>query len=77
VVDNVRERAGDEPEFAVLASAYTVETVMSPSSVRSTCWPSIVGAEIGLPPLESDIKRRARGEQLSPAGANRADPWPD
>jgi hypothetical protein len=33
-------------------------------------------AEIGLPPLEDDIQRRARGEQLSAAGANRADPWP-
>jgi hypothetical protein len=78
VVDNVRERAGDQPEYAVLASAYTVEdghvTFKRPVDLLAI---DRRRAEIGLPPFESDIQRRARGEQLSPAGANRADPWPD
>jgi hypothetical protein len=65
VVDNVRERAGDQPEFAVLASAYTVEDGHV-TFKRS----------VDLPPREGDIQRRARGEQLSAAGANRADPRP-
>jgi hypothetical protein len=78
VVDSVRERAGDPPEFAVLASAYTVEADQV-TFKRSVDLLAIDRrrAEIGLPPLESDIQRRARGEQLPAAGANRADPWPD
>lgn len=77
VVDSVRERAGDLPEFAVLASAYTVQdghvTFKRPVDLLAI---DRRRAEIGLPPLESDIQRRARGEELSAAGANRADPWP-
>jgi hypothetical protein len=78
VVDNVRKREGDQPEFAVLASAYTVEDGHV-TFKRSVDLPAIERrrAEIGLPPLASDMQRRARGEQLSAAGDNRADPWPD
>jgi hypothetical protein len=65
------------PVFAVLALDYQV--LDGRPNFRCPVDVAMIDeqrARIGLPPLASDVRRRAQGERLDPAGSERAEPWP-
>jgi hypothetical protein len=77
VADNLLERSGEPPEFAVLASAYSVIDGR-PVFNRPIDLPTINHrrAEIGLAPFAEDLRRRTLGQVLWPTGPTRVEPWP-
>lgn len=76
-VDSLRRADRLPPVFAVLALDYQIvndEPVFAmPVNVATI---DEQRARIGLPPLSSDLNRRAQGDSLDPAGPGRAEPWP-
>jgi hypothetical protein len=75
--DGLRRALGEPPEYGVLGLDITVADGVP--QVRATADIDAMDrrrAAIGLPPLADDIRRRAMGDPLSPAGAQRAEPWP-
>lgn len=76
-VDSLRRVDGLPPAFGVLAMDYLVVNG-APVFERPVDLVAMDRdrARIGLPPLASDVSRRARGERLDPAGPGRAGPWP-
>jgi hypothetical protein len=77
VADNLHERDGQPPEFAVLASTYKI--IDGQAVFNRPTDPSAIDrrrTEVGLAPLAEDLRRRARGEALSATGSDRVEPWP-
>lgn len=76
-VDSLRLVEGLPPMFAVLALDYRV--VDGQPIFRCPVDVAMLDEQrirIGLPLLASDVRRRAQGARLDPAGPGRAEPWP-
>lgn len=76
IADNLHERFGEPPEYAVLASAYSVVDGQ-PVFARAADVSKIDRrrAEIGLAPFAEDLRRRSRDETLWPNGDTRVESW--
>ena len=75
--DAVCRLDGTPPEFGVLAMDFAV--VGDVASLRGAPDRTALDTRrtaIGLPPVAVDARRRSRRETLSPAGPDRAEPWP-
>lgn len=78
VMDGVAWVAGEPPVYAVLSTSYSIvdghPVFAGPVDVDDI---DRRRADIGLPPLATDVARRLRGEPLAAAGTHRAEPWPE
>ena len=76
IADNLHERFDEPPEYAVLASAYSIVDGQ-PVFTRAADLPQIERrrSAIGLAPLSEDVRRRMLGAELWPGGGERVEPW--
>ncbi len=76
IADNLHERSGEPPEYAVLASAYSVVDGQ-PIFTRAADLSKIDHRRtaIGLAPLAEDLRRRSLGERLWPNDDARVESW--
>lgn len=78
VVDSLCERRDEEPQYAVLVSAYSIDDgrAVFPAGF------DLVGierrrAEVGLITLAEEARRRAEGERFLPTAGRTPEPWPE